>query len=48
VRAVVKPDLQMAAKLQKEYLKSATGTKQAQLLNFEKKNNSTTTLDDSN
>jgi integrase len=30
-------DLQMAAKLQEEYLKSATGTKQAQLLNFEKK-----------
>jgi integrase len=40
-------DLQMAAKLQEEYLKSATGTKKAQLLNFEKKNGSSTTLDDS-
>ena len=30
-------DLQIAAKLQEEYLKSATGTKQAQLLNFKKK-----------
>jgi integrase len=30
-------DLQLAAKRQEEYLKSATGTKQAQLLNFEKK-----------
>lgn len=38
-------DLQMAAKLQEKYLKSATGTKQAQLLNFKKKNGSTTTLD---
>ncbi len=47
VRVVVEPDLQMAAKLQEEYLKSATGTKQAQLLNFKKKNGSTTTLDNS-
>jgi integrase len=37
-------DLQMAARLQEEYLKSATGTKQAQLLNFRKKNGSSTTL----
>jgi integrase len=40
-------DLQMAAKLQEEYLRSVTDTKQAQLLNFKKKNGSTTTLNNS-
>ncbi len=40
-------DLQLAAKRQEEYLRSATGTKKAQLLNFKKKNGSTTTLDNS-
>ena len=33
-------DLKMAARLQEKYLKSAKGTKQAQLLNFNKKNKS--------
>jgi hypothetical protein len=40
-------DLQMAARMQEEYLKSATDTKQAQLLNLKEKNGSTTALNNS-
>jgi hypothetical protein len=47
VRVVVEPDLQMAARMQEEYLKSATDTKQAQLLNLKEKNGSTTALNNS-
>ena len=41
-------DLQMAARMQEDYLKSVTGTKQAQLLNLKEKKGSSTTLNNSN
>jgi len=40
-------DLKMAAKLQEKYLKSSTVTKTATIVDFEEKNGSSTTLDNS-
>ena len=40
-------DLQMAARLQEEYLKSATGTNSGTIVDFEEKKGSSTTLNNS-
>jgi hypothetical protein len=47
VRVVVNPDLKMAARLQEEYLKSATVTKPVTIVDFEEKKGSSTTLKNS-
>jgi len=47
VRAVVEPDLKMAARMQEEYLKSATVTKPVTIVDFEEKKGSSTTSNNS-